>query len=1431
MHQLLFPGWWFSFFGEAWAWWAFMVLAGLAVLPLCLRVFRGLADDGASLALAVGPVLLAAVTWVWALDGLAGEGGAAGFRLLLLLVAVAAASGGFLALRRGWVPGADPVAVYTPATVPAVLGILALPHGTLAAWLALVLLAATSAALWRGQNGLLLRRLRRNSGPLLLSFLLFTLGFFFFVNVRSYIPWVTFDVGLRGAEKWGNYTHLNGIMNQTALPPADNWFNGYPINYYYGGHFGVATLAKATGTDAARAFNLGLATVFALTLSTGFGLVLSLLHRVSPKVRLAPWLTWHRGTAWALLGAAAIGLFGNLDSWRQILTRDVDPGVRERYLEGRLGEVERWKLEHGMTASAAMAIAELGVATAPEFERPQEALAQIERVRNDSANVTGRLWELAAQLEHALVSEGHTAAERLVESNRRLLLEQLVLDGLQLEREVIGHLRGPDAMKGINRLRAVGDAHQEPDELLDRLRDRITERLDAALANPSLEALRERIATADPRLVEGTFGRPPQAILLELQPDRGYAEVAGNLARLMTSTDVFGEGGTPEQQDLLGLATDALRDMRFDVRELVYATVGRPPFVDRSPTPDAVRWTWDNLSTIDFWAPSRAIKGTPPGELREGTITEFPAFSALLGDLHPHHLVLPVTLLALAACVLLLRRMLRGVADETTYLRRAAVPLLAMAFLIGAAFPVNIWDAVVLAPLYGGVVLLSRRGVAPGIEWRWLGFAGWVVLVGWLVALVYNSVPGTTPLFQRFGFFLLGAATLAIGGYARRFGLGAGERNAQVATVIAGAFLLVMIGPFVAFGRGGPNPDPAWAVGVRDAAVFALVAAVAWAWTLRRPTRGGNWWYAAGGVYAAVGIVALLVATPFRMYFETPLVPEGRLLADVLPPIMAPELRDAARTGFWDAFWKASPVNPFAENLRTELRDFFLHWGLFLVPILVYTVRLLPGAYRGTPSGFPFMLLMISVGVMALARNSLGFWVGALALAVGIQTAFLAVRRARETDGPVWIFLTTAAFWFWFVEALHFDDSYAGIYERYNTPFKIYYPLWPMMAAGMVVSLRGLLARRPYVYTAEGLLRAPGFWALLLLLGGAVPFFLMEWLPPLLVEVAFFGFWLAVLAAVLILVGAVAGGRETVWSRFVSELVGRVAANPGALAVSLAVLVLGMHYFVAGTMTRTLGLGTWPLSTTPEANAPHREIYARRTLDALAHRTAFAHRRADHAAAEWIRGNVPPGTKILERAGQHAYTHEGRIATTTGRPTVLGWSHHEYQWRGWGKPLPQRLREDFLYRFDNLPAIERLFEPVLGTLDDIPDDTEFLLYRGTPRERRGLLLRLFPELTLEQVLRLEFLLERGNMKMTDLGAMMQEDVETTYTSDDREDVARLVEEYGIELVYLGGLEREAYGPEAGRRLEEWGFDVVYTNDETPATLILAVPEAFGETPE
>ncbi len=110
------------------------------------------------------------------------------------------------------------------------------------------------------------------------------------------------------------------------------------------------------------------------------------------------------------------------------------------------------------------------------------------------------------------------------------------------------------------------------------------------------------------------------------------------------------------------------------------------------------RWWW--------WRASRVIQDHNLLGRNPTVITEFPAFSLILGDLHPHVMALPYTLVALGLAVVLYTW---GQHPEARPARRS---LLLLPLLIGALGFLNSWDL----PTYLGLALVAyaagrwRRG-------------------------------------------------------------------------------------------------------------------------------------------------------------------------------------------------------------------------------------------------------------------------------------------------------------------------------------------------------------------------------------------------------------------------------------------------------------------------------------------------------------------------------------------------------------------------------------------------------------------------------------------------------------------------------------------------------------------------------------------------
>ncbi|MGB9637213.1 MAG: DUF2298 domain-containing protein [Microgenomates group bacterium] len=110
----------------------------------------------------------------------------------------------------------------------------------------------------------------------LITFLFEELMFFITLAFWSYIR--GFQPDIQGLEKFMDFGFVNSILRTKYFPPADMWFAGKPINYYYFGHYVTAFLTKLTGIDSAITYNLMMATLFAFTFSLTFSLTGNLIY-------------------------------------------------------------------------------------------------------------------------------------------------------------------------------------------------------------------------------------------------------------------------------------------------------------------------------------------------------------------------------------------------------------------------------------------------------------------------------------------------------------------------------------------------------------------------------------------------------------------------------------------------------------------------------------------------------------------------------------------------------------------------------------------------------------------------------------------------------------------------------------------------------------------------------------------------------------------------------------------------------------------------------------------------------------------------------------------------------------------------------------------------------------------------------------------------
>ena len=225
------------------SWLVMVELLGLLALPLVMRACGGLLRDGGYALAKLGGVLIVGyVTWLTA------------------------------SLR---------VATYSRGLI-------------LAACLLLLVLSLALGlrprALWA--------QLRARRRGVLWAELVFLGAFLAFAAVRAAYPdlWHMYW----GGERTQEVSFMNAILRSQYFPPADPWFAGGTLNYYYYGQYLTGMLMKLVGIPVATGFNLALPTLYALTLSIAFSIGYNATGRA-----------WVGGAALALEGVLGnLGMVG-----------------------------------------------------------------------------------------------------------------------------------------------------------------------------------------------------------------------------------------------------------------------------------------------------------------------------------------------------------------------------------------------------------------------------------------------------------------------------------------------------------------------------------------------------------------------------------------------------------------------------------------------------------------------------------------------------------------------------------------------------------------------------------------------------------------------------------------------------------------------------------------------------------------------------------------------------------------------------------------------------------------------------------------------------------------------------------------------------------------------------------------------------------------
>lgn len=103
-----------------------------------------------------------------------------------------------------------------------------------------------------------------------LIFLVEELVFFIILTLWSYVRGFAPDI--EGLEKYMDWGFVNSILRTQYFPPADMWYAGQSINYYYFGHLVFALITKVSQISSAITYNLSIATLCSLAFVSTFSL-------------------------------------------------------------------------------------------------------------------------------------------------------------------------------------------------------------------------------------------------------------------------------------------------------------------------------------------------------------------------------------------------------------------------------------------------------------------------------------------------------------------------------------------------------------------------------------------------------------------------------------------------------------------------------------------------------------------------------------------------------------------------------------------------------------------------------------------------------------------------------------------------------------------------------------------------------------------------------------------------------------------------------------------------------------------------------------------------------------------------------------------------------------------------------------------------------
>ena len=290
----------------------------------------------------------------------------------------------------------------------------------------------------------------------------------------------------------------------------------------------------------------------------------------------------------------------------------------------------------------------------------------------------------------------------------------------------------------------------------------------------------------------------------------------------------------------------------------VFEAFGIEAFLPDDPAARSATWYPD--AYWFWWRVSRLVPDT---------ITAFPAYSFILGDLHAHVMAIPAMLLAIAIAAALWRG--RGALSWRDH-RRRPVLLAVVALVFGGLAFVNTWDAVTFAAiLAAAVVARNLRADSPRTAPRLV-----VDALSWLLPPAAIAVVAYAPWYGVFS-----SAASGLYGYA-----GAGTRPEHLFLQFGALILFALPVLGWAFARRAPSSARPFAVALAvpllPLALWLMLAAQRGELSLALEARGAGGWgtlaFHAAAVWLLTGTALALARRRHRAAAVAGLVALGVFL-------------------------------------------------------------------------------------------------------------------------------------------------------------------------------------------------------------------------------------------------------------------------------------------------------------------------------------------------------------------------------------------------------------------------------------------------------------------------------------------------------------------------------------------------------------------------